>query len=293
MLTIPFLVNYILPAIVLAIGLLGNTLAFRVLSNKNLINIGPRDMYRYMFLADTFYLLQIIGANLQYTYSLDVTLISNISCKIWYHFNYSLASVSPWLIVYISVDRWISIKYPARRFFMRNQMNQFIWFLIVVVALQIYYLPVPLFFDLAEVSPANETSLAEFQCYYSTEWSGLLISYMDLVIRVIAPFSFMLLMSVLLSHSMFESRRRIVENFLGEENQTFFKEIRLAASSICLNVIYVFMQLPTSVYVFYMTDATDYKYTFTLYLFFLSYAFNFYIILATNSLFRKNFFALF
>jgi len=282
-------VNYILPPLILIIGLIGNSVGIKVLLNKNLINIGPRDMYQYLFLTDSFYLLQIIGTYLQYTYSLDITTISNVSCKVWYHLNYSLATISPWLVVFISIDRYISIKYPARRFIMRNRSNQFIWYLFVVISLQIYYLPVPFFYEIIELT--NQTNIN--YCSFKNASSGLLISYMDLAIRVIVPFSLMLFMSMILSYSIFKSRKRIVENFLDEENKTFYKEIRLAVSSICLNLIYVFTQLPTSVYVFYLQDSNDFKYIFTLYLFYLSYAIDFYIILPTNSLFRKYFFALF
>jgi len=73
-----FLLNYFFSPLILFIGLIGNTFGLRVLFKKELINIGPRDIYIYLFLSDSFYLFQIIGTNLQYTYNLDITKISSL-----------------------------------------------------------------------------------------------------------------------------------------------------------------------------------------------------------------------
>ena len=157
-----------------------------------------------------------------------------------------------------------------------------------------YYLPVYLFYELQQNEPTNNTeySQLDYSCNFQDQNAVLLISYMDLIIRVLVPFVLMLLMSVLLSYSLFSSRKRLVENFLAEENETFYKEIRLAASSICLNIVYIFTQLPISITVFYLGYSTI-AYQFSYYLFYLSYAINFYIILPTNSHFRTGFFKLF
>jgi len=147
-----------------------------------------------------------------------------------------------------------------------------------------YYLPVYLFYELQQNEPTNNTeySQLEYSCNFQDQNAVLLI----------VPFVLMLLMSVLLSYSLFSSRKRLVENFLAEENETFYKEIRLAASSICLNIVYIFTQLPISITVFYLGYSTI-AYQFSYYLFYLSYAINFYIILPTNSHFRTGFFKLF
>ena len=55
-----YFVKYIFPIIILTFGLIGNTLGIIVLCNKDLKNIGPRNTYIFLFLSDSFYLLQII-----------------------------------------------------------------------------------------------------------------------------------------------------------------------------------------------------------------------------------------
>ena len=197
-------------------------------------------------------------------------------------------------IVFISLDRYVSIVYPSKRFALRKKSNQIIWYLLVVVMVMAYYTPIFFFYELQpnETAANKSDNQSEYSCNFEDQNAVLLVSYMDLVIRVLVPFFLMLLLSILLTYSLFESRKRLVENFLAEENQTFYKEIRLAVSSISLNVIYIFTQLPVSITIFY-TGYSNISYQFSYYLFYLSYAINFYIILPTNSLFRAGFFKLF
>lgn len=163
-------------------------------------------------------------------------------------------------------------------------------YVIVSTVTLAYYLPVYFFYEL-KWTQENMTNSSV--CGFANGNAVLLISYMDLGIRVVMPFIFMVLFSILLSLSLIKSRKRLVENFLAEENSTYYKEIRLTASSICLNLIYVFTQLPFSITIFYSDYFSNILYVFTYYLFYLSYAINFYIILPSNSLFREGFFNIF
>ena len=289
---INFFVNVIFPIMILLIGLVGNSFGFKILLNRNLINIGPRLSYLFLFAIDMFYLLQIIGTNLQYNYNLNISVISSAACKIWNFFNYSLATISPWLTVYISIDRYISIQHPAWRFTMRKNNVQIIYFMFTLITHLLFYIPVILYLDIKN-SFEDSFNQTDYMCDFVDTHAVNLISYMDLAMRVIIPFSIMFVFSLLLSYAMFASRKRIVENFLAEENQTFYKEIRLATSSICLNLIYIFLQLPVSLTIFYGEYFNNLFYVFTYYLFYLSYAVNFYILLPTNTLFRHTFFNLF
>jgi hypothetical protein len=51
-----FFTNYILPPIIIIIGLIGNLLGLIVITKKELIKIGPVLIYKFLFILDSIYL---------------------------------------------------------------------------------------------------------------------------------------------------------------------------------------------------------------------------------------------
>jgi hypothetical protein len=280
--TFGYFSNYIFPPLILGFGLVGNFLGFKVMQIPKMIEIGPRNTYKYLFIMDTIYLVQIIVTNLQLSYSIDITILSKIACKLWFYINYSLDSQSSMLLVYISIDRYVSIKISTLRFFLRKRNNQLIYFISVFMFNLLYYLPVAYNYTL---NTFNDTLVCQFANQYSQD----LISYMDLANRVILPSILIMIFSILLGKEIIKSRSRISANFEREENEYFYNNIRLAISSICLNIIYILVQMPISVYYFLPNYTLIDGYNFVYYLFYSSYSINFYIIFISNSLFRKQF----
>jgi len=193
------------------------------------------------------------------------------------------------------VDRCVCILRPAWRFMLRKRKTQLYWFIGVNVVCIIYYKPVGVYFkDIPTIIDQNNNKThIKFECGFEDTFSLQLISYTDLVIRVLIPFFLMIFSSLTLMYALFNARLRIVSNFLAEENQTFSKEFRLSLTSICLNLIYIVTQLPVSITVFGSQFYSNFYYEWSAYLFYMSYALNFYIILATNSVFRSGFVKLF
>jgi len=56
-----------------------------------------------------------------YGFNIDPTIISNIGCQIYDFFNYALDALSPWCLVYISVEKFISIAYPGKRLIFKKK----------------------------------------------------------------------------------------------------------------------------------------------------------------------------
>ncbi len=108
MISFEFFNKSIFPILILVIGLVGNYLGFKVMQRPKMLQIGPRNTYKYLFIMDTIYLIQIIVTCLQLSYDLDILIFSNVLCKFWYYLNYSLNTQSTMLLVYISIDYTIS-----------------------------------------------------------------------------------------------------------------------------------------------------------------------------------------
>jgi hypothetical protein len=275
--------TYIFPMSTLAFGFAGNFLGYKTMERPKMIEIGPRKTYEYLFIMDTIFLAQLIVTYLQVTFYIDITILSKVLCKLWWYFNYSLATQSSMLLVYISIDRYVSIKIPALRFFMRKRNNQLIYFVFIFMFNLVYYLPVTYNYSLKEL---NSSLVCELNNQYSTK----LISYMDLANRVFLPSFLIIIFSTLLGIEVIKSRSRILANFQREENEYFFKNISLAITSIIFNIIYMSLQFPVTFFVLLPNFSTnDEGYIFSYYLFYLSYSINFYILFISNSLFRKEF----
>ncbi len=107
---------YVFPPMILCFGMIGNMVGLVVVSQKKMKKIGPRLTYLFLFLTDTIFLPLIIINHLGFAYGLDLLVVNSISCKINTYINFVLGAVSPWLLVYISVEKFISIQYPGKSF---------------------------------------------------------------------------------------------------------------------------------------------------------------------------------
>ena len=119
---------------------------------------------------------------------------------------------------------------------------------------------------------------------------------MDLLNRVIIPSFLMIIASVLLSISVIKLRKEFSEQinrFQENGHENGHREIRLAVTSITLNIIYITLTLPLPVALLFGNTISDFFLFLNFYLFCFSYSINFYILLAMNSLFRSEFFLIF
>ena len=94
-------VYYIFAPNFLVIGLTGSFIGLLVLNKSKRINKNRPILIKFLFLSDTFYLLQIIIDYFGYGFNLDLTVLSNLSCQIYIYLNYAFCAFSPWLLVYI------------------------------------------------------------------------------------------------------------------------------------------------------------------------------------------------
>jgi hypothetical protein len=112
---------------------------------------------------------------------------------------------------------------------------------------------------------------------------------MDLANLIIFPSTLILIFSILLGIEVIKSRSRILDNFLKEENEFFFKNISLTISLIVINIVYLLLVTPNAINSFFTNYTGINEFLFMYYLFYLSYSIKFYVLFITNSLFRKEF----
>lgn len=284
-------VNLIFAPLVLVLALFGNTVGLIVLQKKSLNKIGPRRAFSYLLFMDSFYIVQIITPYLLFGYSVDLTVVSSLTCKLYQYFNYSLCSQSSMILVFISVDRLVSIKYPLKIDFFRKTKTTLGFFILINVYNLLYYLPIAFYYDVQSYIPlnanksSNETQLAYF-CNFIDEKSQLILGWMDLTNRVLVPFKLMIILSSILVFYIFKTRRHAN---LGSniEQKHFHRDLKFSITCITLNLIYVAFNLPISITVLYPDYYLYLSYPANLFLFYASYAVNFYVLYLSNSQIRR------
>ena len=289
---IEYFIIYLFPTLNLILGLTGNLLGLVLCSSKNLKKIGTLNIYKYLFVTDSLFLPQILINYLGYGFNLDLTLASVLSCKLVIYLNYFSAAISPWLLVYISLEKFISIKFPGK-VFLRKKRNQNIFYLILIIYNIVYYSPILTFYNI-ETFSVNTTDAYKL-CQFTNSDYQLIGSWMDMINRVLLPFIFMVFFTVLLVHSIFKSRRNVLNAFKSSQNKTFRREIRLSITSMFMNIAFVALEMPLAISLFIANTTTVWTVfnQLTFYLFYMSYSVNFYVMFLSNSLFRKEFFLIF
>ncbi len=292
-----YFLNFVFQPLIQVIGLFGNAVCLKVLARKPLQRIGPCNIYRMLFIADSVYLAETTVIYLLFAFKINLTASSLVFCKIYVYLNYILGNFSPWFLCYISVEKWISIQYPHRRFFLRKNKNQFIYLAGLIVLSLSYHVGSVFFYDIIiynensmnmnNITNGSSYSAGYKSCNFKSEEYKAIVSYMDLMMRAIVPFILMVFFSSLLIIGIRLSRHRVLNAL--RENARLKREIQFGISSLSMNFLFVILNFPISfvaLFSTYIYSSMD-LFLSTLDLLYLSYALNFYVLVFTNSVFRR------
>ena len=169
---------------------------------------------------DTVYVTYCIVAHYaQFNFNLPFDAIkdSRLMRKIKNCFNYSLDAISPMMLVYISADRFMLIRYNNKA--LRKISIQLIYYSFIFLFNAVYYVPVAVFRDLVNYTNAS--------CGFVSEQSQLHISLFNFLnlIRSI------LIFNALAFQAIFLSRNIIIKSQKAAEN----KKIMRCDAKICVN----------------------------------------------------------
>jgi len=193
------------------------------------------------------------------------------------------------LLIYISVEKIIATKYPARKYFLRKIKTQLIYFLIVGGFCSAYNLIAVYMFDLIQIPVGNNSTRSTISvCVPNTLF--VIGVWMDIVNRVIIPFVLMIISSIIFLNSIWHMNQRIAQTFGTNQNER--KQIGRIISLIVLNISYIIFSLPVAILAFYF-GIKDAEFLAGYYFRYLAYSMNFFVLLATNSLFRQEFLSFF
>ena len=206
-----YFVSFLMAPLVLSLGLIGNLTALVILFKGKFKKIGPVLIYKLLFIFDTFCIFQILQPYLQMSFNLDITIFSKSGCKLYLYFNYAVDVNSPFMLIYISAEKYISIAYPAKRRLLTRTKNQFIYFSCIFAYCSAYTLLAPIFSDLVENTQTdlNGTNFTYLSCDFTSFYAQYLTNYLDLINRDLIPRILIICFSFMLVFSIFKSRLRV------------------------------------------------------------------------------------
>lgn len=267
-------IKAIFPPVIMISGFLGNILLFLVLTRKKFENFPIRTMFRIQAVADSVYLLQFIEDYLAHLYRIDIRNFSSFSCKLFRYLNYSFCPISGWLLVYISLERLVSIRHPFKNSNLRKSKFQILASIFIVIWNLMYYIPVFIYHD-----------KIQFTCDFIDPIARDLIGLLDLVNSTLLPFFFMFICSILLIYSILKSRLKVHNK--GFKYDKIKRDVRFSINTVALNLIFILFNLPVCVIYVFSGYNTDLIALSALYMLYTNFAINFYVFFIVNSFFRN------
>lgn len=264
--------------IILAIGLVGNLIGLYALLRYKIKKKFPSYVF-YVSLAifDTVNL--IILVTIEFLNNFNVGDSSVLACKIIKFLEFSVEGNSSWILVCISVERLILIKFNRCNIF-KELRSKLIAILIILVSNIVLYSPIIHYATLE----FNNDTLSDLCTISNTDGFRKINSYIDLFNSTVIPFVMMTVCSIFLCYMIFKSRLNITNLKNAKDRNRLRKDIKFSISSLIQNVIFICLAMPMCIIDFGLFDFLSVAVYF---IFVLEFCVNFYILFVFNSIFRN------
>lgn len=209
-----------------------------------------------------------------------------------YFLKFSVGAVSSWLVTYISIDRLLIIKFSRLKLFSKKKF-QLTVIAFVFVFNYAYYSAVPVFTNLNIYNSTNlETNLtSETKVCLSKTESFLYL--MSLIHATIIPFVIMIMSTIFLIIYILKSRFKLFKTKRRSDKSKIQKDIQFGFTSISLNFLFIIFNLPLGINNALSLNLSSYALMTIRYLYLISYAINFYVLVMFNYIFRRHFLIMF
>ncbi len=286
------------------LGLIGNIISFIIFSCRRFENTIFSTYFRFVIIADSMSLLTSINKSLEY-FTIYLVKESDFCCKFLWYSNYVLFQLSSWTMVFISIDRYLSIAMPNKFPFRKSKNIQMFICLAISIFHMIFYSPILWSFHLLKtISYDNETNLTSkhSECDFDR---SVRLDLMDIFDGSVVPFSLMILFTSLMLRTLFNTRKKTrtnhrtntlsCSNTKSKTSSSKQKDVRFAMISVILNIIFFALTFP-----FYLFDLltnfveiesqfADFIFSILFFFIYINYGLLFYINIFVNKMFSDEF----
>ncbi len=176
--------------------------------------------------------------------------ISNFTCKLRFIYPYFNNSNASWLLVVISIDRFVSISHPRKFLLKKKPWFQHIISFSIIIFHIFFYIPTWFNYYLKEQTKVTNETIKNNKTNrsYKCVTVGIWIELMGLMQQIIIPFIIMALFTILAWMTVFKSRLKAATTRSN-------KDIKFTIASITINIQFLILNLP------YFLIGVIYEYT--------------------------------
>ncbi len=238
-------VYFILPYMIIIFGLIGNLLGLVSLAKRKQADseIGPIHMYRFLFIIDSVVLITFINVTMERVYSIGLVYFHFFFCKLLIFFTLSLCSLSSFVLIYILIESFLSIKYPVESNLLRKNKPQFIYTIVIFFINLLYFSPIILSYNITQLKSTkinNNNVTSNLTCALESK-NEILLTFIN---RILLPLILILFFSTILVYKILKSKNRINTFYNDRERRQFKNDVYLSVISILFNFIQYSFSLP-------------------------------------------------
>jgi hypothetical protein len=288
-----YLSTFIIKFVLLFFGLFSNIIGLIVFARKSIDKkIKTKPIYQTILFIDSVYLFSQIFQDTFDSLNIRLSHMSIIACKLRGYWNFSIGSTSIWYLVYITVERYLQIKYQNLKLLQKKKFQIFIILLVIAYSLVSYSL-FAIFYNIIITDTSN---LDKNETYVYCDIDNLQIQSIlltfDTINSIILPFIIITIFSCLLIYTVISSRIKALRMQSQVEKNKLLKDIRLSVSILIINLT-IFIPLPIQIANYFFYDLDGFIYDILCCISYSYYCIDTYILYVFNSNFKNEFLLMF
>ena len=123
-----YLSTFIIKFVLLFFGLFSNIIGLIVFARKSIDKkIKTKPIYQTILFIDSVYLFSQIFQDTFDSLNIRLSHMSIIACKLRGYWNFSIGSTSIWYLVYITVERYLQIKYQNLKLLQKKKNFKYLY----------------------------------------------------------------------------------------------------------------------------------------------------------------------
>jgi hypothetical protein len=283
-----------LSLVISVFGFIGNVLIFFVYRRPIMKKTSVSLYFQVNVFVENFIVLNMIRVSFIRAWQMDLRFVNDFFCKTAQYSVFAIGAISPWILVAVSIDRFLAIAYPKRFKLIYTEKFKSIYILSLFIFNILLYSPQLWFRELRIIEEFNQTTnqtiSIETICYSE---NLAFIWWFDLFNAALFPFLFMIIISSCMVYVLFKSRKKF-KSLVGKDKRKSSKDRKFAITLITLNLVFLILNLPVIVYslvadYFIQLDPVSYGFYFyvSAIFYYSNYATSFLVQFLTNNLFRN------